>query len=174
MPSVRILLCTIILGLFIACTTRHTATTSAPAFLAQLDTTCDFVPVLEHPNPTILASEFVERAARGTFAQAETWMAPAVACVGHESGYDTFDIVGTFSLTPLDSTFDLRRMILRRNIVGDYAGGQFHAHRGIGIDTLLIDNTPFGWRIRNPVWNWIMRDAAIQRKWLADTTGRKS
>lgn len=43
---------------------------------------------------------------------------------------------------------------LSRIIIGDYSGGHFHPHRSVGIDTLLMENTPFGWRIQNPVWNW--------------------
>jgi hypothetical protein len=124
---------------------------------------------MDHPNPTILAAEFVRRASHAEFAQAESWMPAAVSCVGHEPGYDTFEIVDAFTLTSLDSTRHLKRMVLRRVITGDYSGGHFFTHGHVSLDTLLIENTPFGWRIQNPVWNWIALDVANQRKWLADT-----
>ena len=152
-------------------TSRHSDSASPSTFLAQLDTTCDFVPVMDHPNPTILANELVQRASRAEFARTETWMPTAVTCVGHEPGYDTFGIVRSFSLTSLDSTLTMKRMILRRVILGDYSGGHFSPHSRVGVDTLLIENTPFGWRIRNPVWNWVTLPTAKQLKWLRDTTG---
>jgi hypothetical protein len=143
---------------------------TASTFLARIDTTCDFVPRMEHPNPTILAEDFVQRASRAEFTQTETWMPAAVSCVGHEPGYDSFEIVRSLSLTSLDSTTNLKRMVLRRGVIGDYSGGHFTAHDRTGVDTLLIENTPFGWRIQNPVWNWVTLDAANQHKWLAGTT----
>lgn len=160
----------------IACA-RTSRTSNQPRVstsVAQRDTTCDFVPVMEHPNPTILADEFVKRASRAEFAHTEKWMPAAVSCVGHEPGYDTFEIVDSFTLTALDSTLHLKRMILRRVIIGDYSNGRFSPHRRVGIDTLLIESTQFGWRIQNPVWNWITLDVANQRKWLADTARGKA
>lgn len=96
---------------------------------------------MDHPNPTILAEEFVQRASRAEFAQTETWMPAAVSCVGHEPGYDTFEIVDAFTLTSLDSTRRLKRMILQRVITGDYSGGHFSPHSRVSIDTLLIGPT---------------------------------
>lgn len=157
-------------GLACARTSRHSDSPNPSTFLAQLDTTCDFVPEMDHPNPTILANELVQRASRAEFARTETWMPTAVTCVGHEPGYDTFEIVRSFSLISLDSTLTMKRMILRRVIIGYYSGGHFSPHDRVGVDTLLIESTPFGWRIQNPVWNWVTLPFAKQRKWVADTT----
>ena len=147
-------------------------TSALGRFVSQLDTSCDFVQARLHPDPTALATEFVQRAGRGDFNRAEDWLPGAVTCIGHESGYDTFAVADTVILRPLDSTATQRRFELRLHEIGNSSEGSFYPGDSASTDTLSIVSTPFGWRIENPYWNWLTVDAAAQKGWLADTVRR--
>ena len=157
--------------IFVSCHSPKATTggdsTSAQALWQERDTSCDFDHTMRHPSPRQLVDDFVARAAVGSFASAEKWLPGAVDCIGHEPGYDTFEIVRGYSLKLIDSTADMVHYALSRDNIGYYSG-RFHREDVPGLDTITVYRTPYGWRLKSPApWNWITVKSALHEKWLA-------
>jgi hypothetical protein len=105
---------------------------------------CELAPILGHPDPDSLVREFVRRDSAGQFTQSSNWFNGAVDCPGHEPGPDaaTAGRAATIRRLARDST------TLRAEVRWERA-----SEPGVLVETLTVIRTPYGWRVRSPVFN---------------------
>lgn len=148
MSSARIVL---LLAALAGCARRpmaDTANANVPS-----DSTCEFVRVVAHPDPTALLNEFVARDARGEFTRASAWFDGAVSCPGHESAPDQATMARNPRTELLSRTSDTLRAVVTWDRLGYSADGAEAQAPGADNDTVVVLRTPYGWRVASPALN---------------------
>jgi hypothetical protein len=124
--------------------------------LAYIDTSeaCDFVAREANPDPVALVEEYVRRDNQGQFLGRNAWLDTAYACPGHLPGPDMFTVVRRSRIASAKLSDTLATIAVTSDVVGimgqDSMGSVFESGARTRVDTFVVTNTPYGWRIFLP------------------------
>jgi len=115
---------------------------------------CDFLKERVNLDPVALVQEYARRDNEGRFLQTDTWLDTAYACPGHLPGPDVFHVVRDTRIMSSRVTDTTAWVLVASNVLGemgqDSSGFVFLEQPHFSVDTFVVDNTPYGWRIRTP------------------------
>ena len=124
--------------------------------LAYLDSTeaCDFVPRDANPDPVGLIAEYIRRDKQGQFLGRNAWLDTAYSCPGHLPGPDMFTVVRSSRIVTTTLSDTLTTILVASDVAGvmgqDSVGPVFEPGSRTRVDTFVVSNTPYGWRIDLP------------------------
>jgi hypothetical protein len=137
---------------------------------AQEDVDCGLLRERAHEDPVVLARQFVARDAAGEFTRFSPWLAGAALCPGHIPGYDVVTVIERYQVEPLHVDVDTALVAVHYERLGELvpAGDmtmRFERRARLGIDTLPLVLTTWGWRIVGPPRNWQVAADALPELW---------
>jgi len=115
------------------------------------DDGCGADPKVEHPDPQVLVSEYLDRGGRGDFLASNAWHDGAVECPGHTPGFDSGTLVTGWRLSTLregaDSVSFQVAFDRHSEIAQDSVGMYLLPAAGVELDTITVVRKPYGWRV---------------------------
>ncbi len=129
---------------------------------------CGFLEVELFPEPVALVRHYVTLDHDASFLQSTPAMDSVYACPGHLPGPDEFTVVSGSSIEPLVIVDSMAQILVRSTQLGrmtqDSLGLVFSRAPGVAIDTFVVVNTAFGWRIESPqLPNRVLSVAVLSR-----------
>ena len=128
-------------------------TPSVPFYLDPAED-CGFLQAFAFSDPVALVRTFVAYDHGGTFLESTVVMDSVYVCPNHLPGPDVFSVVRSSTVELLSKTDSQASVLVRSNLLGrmsqDSVGLIFIRDSRPIIDTFVVLNTPFGWRILSP------------------------
>lgn len=130
------------------------------------DESCDFAKTDPKLAPEALVRAYVARDGRGEFLRSDPWFRQAVLCPGHVGGRDTFDVVLGATIAKVDATRNAATFRVEYRHLGtisrDETGRRnaFLEDRKLVTQTIRAVSTPYGWKLENPSYGWVLPAAA--------------
>jgi len=137
-----------------------------------VDSSCAFTRDTTHEDALTLATEFLQHDSAGEFMQANPWFDAATTCPGHEPGIDGFTVIAGYSTSPRFTSDTLVVLAVTYWELGsahfEQDSSQWHGvfleSPSKRVDSLVLLNTPFGWRVRSPApWGMVGGEEAIEQ-----------
>lgn len=166
--------CAVLLIALAACHSKKPGPTAqqlaATAAAEAADTVgCDLLGTITNYGPDSLVAEFLARDGQGAFTQSNPWLDTALACPGQVPGWDGFTLVTGNSTRIISRAFDsiaVEVTYARRGFLDqDSTGFIVREAPSPEVDTFVVIQTPFGWRISAPVQEpHLLKAAALKLK----------
>lgn len=128
---------------------------AAPTAEKPMDDGCGMVTADRKEIPESLAVEFMRRDNAGEFLAQSAWFDSVTMCPKLEGAKAAFSIVGDHETrwlprTPGHVQLEISELVLG-TVTTDSAGHQTYTTEGLAsVDTIAVDSTTHGWRVRSP------------------------
>lgn len=128
---------------------------------------CGMLGLVTGVSPDSLVAGYLARDDRGEFMQADPWLDSALTCPGQRPQWDGYTLVAGQTSRILSRTFDSLAVEVQYDRRGfldpDSTGLVLNASSAAEVDTFVVVQTPFGWRIDRPVQEPHLLPAAALR-----------